>query len=92
MSTERARGRRASSVGYGQSEVIRGLSLDGQATNEIVAVMGRNGMGKTTLIKALIGLLPVRSGHHRARRAGPDRQGALTSGWPRGWPTCRRAA
>src|SRR4030095_6299056 len=30
--------------------------------NEIVAVMGRNGMGKTTLFKSLMGLLPVRSG------------------------------
>jgi urea transport system ATP-binding protein len=30
--------------------------------NEIVAIMGRNGMGKTTLFKALIGILPVRGG------------------------------
>ena len=48
-------------VGYGQSMVISGLSMSARE-NEIVAVMGRNGMGKTTLFKALMGLLPVRSG------------------------------
>ena len=48
-------------VCYGQSEAIANLSL-GVAKGEIVAVMGLNGMGKTTLMKALIGLLAVRSG------------------------------
>jgi urea transport system ATP-binding protein len=41
--------------------MIANLSL-GVAKGEIVAVMGLNGMGKTTLMKALIGLLAVRSG------------------------------
>ena len=45
-------------VGYGQSQVIPGLSF-AAGENEIVAIMGRNGMGKTTLFKALIGILPV---------------------------------
>lgn len=49
------------SVAYNQSQVIRGLSF-GANSNETVAVMGRNGMGKTTLFKALIGLLPLRGG------------------------------
>jgi urea transport system ATP-binding protein len=48
-------------VCYGQSEVIANLSLSVNK-GEIVAVMGLNGMGKTTLMKALIGLLAVRSG------------------------------
>ena len=48
-------------VYYGDSQVIRNLSFDLE-NNETVAIMGRNGMGKTTLLKALIGLLPVRSG------------------------------
>jgi len=48
-------------VGYGQSQVIPGLSFSA-GENEIVAIMGRNGMGKTTLFKALIGILPVRAG------------------------------
>jgi urea transport system ATP-binding protein len=48
-------------VCYGESQVIGHLNLSA-AENEIVAVMGLNGMGKTTLMKALIGLLPARSG------------------------------
>jgi len=48
-------------VAYGQSEAIRGISFSA-AKGEIVAVMGRNGMGKTTLFKALMGILPARAG------------------------------
>jgi urea transport system ATP-binding protein len=48
-------------VSYGQSQVIRGASFE-LRQRETVAIMGRNGMGKTTLLKALIGILPVRSG------------------------------
>ena len=51
-------------VAYGESHVIHDISLQVGA-NESVAVMGRNGMGKTTLLKALIGLLPTRSGRIR---------------------------
>lgn len=49
------------SVAYGQSEVINKLNMD-IASNEIVAIIGRNGMGKTTLMKSLIGMIPSRSG------------------------------
>jgi urea transport system ATP-binding protein len=49
------------SVAYGQSQVIHRLSMSVKP-NEIVAILGLNGMGKTTLMKALIGLLPVREG------------------------------
>jgi len=48
-------------VSYGMSEVIHGISLD-VGNNETVAIMGRNGMGKTTLFKSLIGILPASSG------------------------------
>ena len=48
-------------VAYGQSEVLHGLNF-AVAPSEIVAIMGRNGMGKTTLMKSLIGILPTRSG------------------------------
>ena len=48
-------------VAYGQSEVLHGLNVS-VAPNEIVAVMGRNGMGKTTLMKALMGVVPTRRG------------------------------
>src|SRR5262245_65932821 len=46
---------------YGQSEVLHGLNVS-VAPNEIVAIMGRNGMGKTTLMKSLMGILPAKSG------------------------------
>jgi urea transport system ATP-binding protein len=48
-------------VSYGQSEALHGVSFEA-ARNEIVAIMGRNGMGKTTLFKALIGVLPLKAG------------------------------
>ena len=47
-------------VSYGQSEVIHGLSFKAEK-NETLAIMGRNGMGKTTLFKSLMGLLPSQS-------------------------------
>ena len=47
--------------GYGQSEVLHGIDLSA-GKEEIVAVLGRNGMGKTTLFKTLMGILPTRSG------------------------------
>ncbi|MBD1551317.1 urea ABC transporter ATP-binding subunit UrtE [Pseudomonas typographi] len=43
--------------GYGQSQILHDLDLT-VAKREIVAVMGRNGMGKTTLFKSLMGILP----------------------------------
>lgn len=48
-------------AGYGQSEVLHGMDFV-VSPGEIVAVMGRNGMGKSTLMKTLIGLLPVNGG------------------------------
>jgi urea transport system ATP-binding protein len=48
-------------VYYGDSHVIRNVGF-GVGENETVAIMGRNGMGKTTLLKSLIGVLPARSG------------------------------
>ncbi len=48
-------------AGYGTGEVLKGVDLRvGQG--ETVALMGRNGMGKTTTVRALCGLLPARSG------------------------------
>lgn len=49
-------------VCYGESEVLHGVDMT-LRPGEIVAIMGRNGMGKTTLMKSLIGMVPVRSGH-----------------------------
>ncbi len=46
---------------YGQSEALHGISFEGNK-NETIAIMGRNGMGKTTLFKSLMGVLPTKSG------------------------------
>ena len=41
--------------GYGKAHVVRGVSFDVGA-GEIVAVLGRKGMGKTSLIRSIMGL------------------------------------
>src|ERR1700754_1869220 len=46
---------------YGLSQVLFGLSLQIKS-GEMVALMGRNGMGKTTTIRSIMGLTPARSG------------------------------
>ena len=43
------------SAAYGQSEVLHSIDLSAKA-GEIVALVGRNGMGKSTLMKSLIGV------------------------------------
>jgi len=48
-------------VGYGRIPVLNGISFSVGA-HEVVGVLGHNGMGKTTLLKALIGQLPVTQG------------------------------
>lgn len=67
--------------GYSTGDVLQGISI-AVAPSEIVGVLGRNGVGKTTLLRTLIGLLPARDGsvflygrnvtgeraHSRARR------------------------
>jgi urea transport system ATP-binding protein len=49
------------SAAYGQSEVLHDVDVS-VASGEIVAVIGRNGMGKSTLMKSLIGVIPQRAG------------------------------
>jgi branched-chain amino acid transport system ATP-binding protein len=46
---------------YGESHVLHGVSISVGAS-EVVALTGRNGMGKTTTIRSLLGLTPPRSG------------------------------
>jgi urea transport system ATP-binding protein len=48
-------------TGYGRTMIVRDVSLAIQP-GEIVAIVGRNGVGKTTLMKAIIGLLPLARG------------------------------
>ena len=46
---------------YGGSHILRDVSLTAQA-GQVTVLLGRNGVGKTTLLKALMGLVPVRQG------------------------------
>lgn len=48
-------------VYYGESRILRDVNID-IPQGSIVAVMGRNGVGKTTLMKAIVGLLDARKG------------------------------
>lgn len=50
--------------GYGAGDILQGVSLQA-GRGEIIAAIGRNGVGKTTLMKTIIGLLPTRSGEIR---------------------------
>jgi urea ABC transporter ATP-binding protein UrtE len=51
-------------VRYGPSPIVQGVSLTVDM-GEVVAVLGRNGVGKTTLARGLVGLTPVARGHVR---------------------------
>ena len=59
---------------YGASHVLHGVSFS-IAEGETVTLMGRNGMGKTTTIRSVLGLTPPRSGEVRVR-------GNVVTGWP----------
>src|SRR4030095_9122890 len=54
-------------VAYGESRIIQGVSLR-VGEREIVALLGRNGVGKTTLIRAICGLTPAKAGAIRYRQ------------------------
>jgi len=49
---------------YGGSHILRDVSFDVPA-GKCTTLLGRNGVGKTTLLRVLMGLLPARSGHIR---------------------------
>jgi branched-chain amino acid transport system ATP-binding protein len=59
---------------YGDSHVLHGVSL-AVADGEVLTILGRNGMGKTTLIRSIIGLTPPRAGTVRLK-------GQDVAGWP----------
>jgi branched-chain amino acid transport system ATP-binding protein len=59
---------------YGDSHVLHGVSL-AVADGEVLTILGRNGMGKTTLIRSIIGFTPPRQGRVRLK-------GADVAGWP----------
>ena len=63
---------------YGHAQALRGVSLTAE-TGKVTCVLGRNGVGKTSLLRAIIGHLPIRRGHiswdgqEISRLATPDR-------------------
>lgn len=59
---------------YGKSHILQGVSLTVR-DGEIVCLLGRNGAGKTSTLKAISGLLPPRGGHVRFH-------GTDVTGWP----------
>ena len=61
-------------AGYGRAQVLFGVDL-AIAAGETLALMGRNGMGKTTTVRALMGLL-------RPWRGAVTFRGAPIAGWP----------
>jgi branched-chain amino acid transport system ATP-binding protein len=61
---------------YGQSHILRNLDFHVMA-DETVSLLGRNGMGKTTLLRTLVGLVRARSG--RIQLHGADIAGTRTS-------------
>ena len=52
---------RGLSAGYGRAEILFGLTLEAQA-GEVVVLLGRNGAGKSTTLKSVMGLLRPRAG------------------------------
>ena len=63
---------------YGSSHVLHGIDLT-IARGETVGLLGRNGMGKTTLIRTLMGYVPAASG--RATWAGHGTRAVDVTGW-----------
>jgi branched-chain amino acid transport system ATP-binding protein len=59
---------------YGDSHVLHGVSLS-VGDGEVLTILGRNGMGKTTLVRSIIGFTPPREGSVRLK-------GEDVAGWP----------
>lgn len=51
---------------YGGSHILRGVSFEA-VTGEVTCLLGRNGVGKTTLLKCLMGLIPAKPGRSSGR-------------------------
>ena len=70
---------------YGRAHILHGVSLDA-AAGEVVALLGRNGAGKSTVMKAIMGVVPPARGSvafdgRRIERLSPYRIARLGLGW-----------
>lgn len=75
---------------YGGSHILRGVSFEARI-GEVTCLLGRNGVGKTTLLKCLMGLIPARSGSVLWQEK-MSRTGSHINGSELVWRTYRRAA
>lgn len=73
---------------YGGSHILRGLSFEANI-GEVTCLLGRNGVGKTTLLKCLMGLIPAKSGTIHWQGSVINGKNRI-SGCRRAWPMCRR--
>ena len=75
---------------YGRAQVLHGVGFE--MGTESVAVIGRNGMGKTSLCLALMGLMPKAEGSVPLRRQGADGPPPVPDRRRPASASCRRAA
>ena len=74
---------------YGRAHILADVAFE-VARGEVVVLLGRNGAGKSTTMKSIMGLVPPAAGPHRCSRARTSR--ASSRSRSRGWAsaTCRR--
>ena len=85
MSTESALRIAGLRAGYGQTPILQGIDLD-LKRGEIVSLIGRNGVGKTTILRCLMGQLPAAQGRiefegRDITRLAPDARARLGIGY-----------
>ena len=94
MSTPRTRCCRCEDLHahYGKSHILHGVELRRSARGEVVSLLGRNGSGRSTTLKAIMGLVPPTAGRVRLARPRAGRRQAARHLPRRPRPTCPRSA
>ena len=76
---------------YGKSHILHGVSLT-VGRGEVVGLLGRNGVGKSTTLKTIMGLVYPQAGPHPAGGQAGHRDCRRTSSPSSASPMCRRTA